>query len=134
MISFFKDLSTRLSTFISNVNPLPVTLTSEGSAVLEYHSLVSEKSAVIKASEGAFFGIDGYTTESAFIHIFNSATVPSLGATPVFRKSIQANTDFSIQPPHGVNLSAGISFAVSSTLDTLTLSVNDSTVVTAYYI
>jgi len=134
MISFFRDLSTRLSTFISDEDPLPVTLTGEGSAVLAYTSAVAEKSAVIKASEGAFFGIDGYTTESAFIHVFNSATVPADDATPIFRKSILINTDFSIQPPQGVNFSAGISMAVSSTLDTLTISVNDSVSVTAYFI
>ena len=134
MQSFFKNLSTRLSAFISDEDPMPVTSAVSGSATLAYTSAVAEKSAVIKASAGTFFGIDGYTTESAFIHIFDSATVPGLGATPIHRKSILVNTDFSIQPPSGINFDNGISMAVSSTLDTLTLSVNDSVSVTAYFI
>ena len=134
MISFFRNLATRRSTFISDIDPLPVSSAVSGATTLTYTSAVAEKSAVIKATTGAFFGIEGYTTETAFIHVFDSATVPGLGATPIHRKSILINTDFSIQPPLGVNFDNGISFAVSSTLDTLTISVNDSVSVTAYFI
>ena len=81
-------------------------------------------SGVIKASAGKLLGAIGYNdkTSTQFIQIFNSATVPSDTAVPIFSFVAQSKANFSLD--FGTledDFDTGISWSNSSTVGTKTI-------------
>ena len=119
---------------VSDVHPYPMAQRPT-QADTEYVSAANEISAVVKASAGILKGISGVSTENAFLHFFDATSLPSNGAVPKLRQAISANvnvpTDF--VPAGGVHFDTGIVFAVSSTNDTLTVSLTNTVVLTVFF-
>lgn len=115
-------------------DPLPVSTSSAtASGFSTYESVVFENSAVIKASPGVLIGFDGFCKVAGFLLFFDSITVPSNGAVPKHTQPIGLNEPFDYDPPGPVDYSVGISFAISSTLDTLTIIATNEAWMQAYF-
>ena len=119
---------------VSDVHPWPVTSSLPLSRA-DYTSAANEISAVVKASSGILKHLSGSSTENAFLHFFDATSVPANGAVPKLRVNITANDNLStdIVPDIGMRFGTGIVFAVSTTKDTLTVSLTNSVVLTVSY-
>ena len=76
------------------------------------------QSSVIKASAGTLYQFEGVSnsTSSQYIHIFDSATVPSTGTVPKRIVSVPAESNFSMEFQGGLPMASGMSFGNSSDL------------------
>jgi len=115
--------------------PMPMSATSSSvSGLSTYESADFENDAVIKASGGVLYSCDGFSTIAGFLLFFDSVTVPANSTVPKHAQPIGLNEPFSYDPPGPINYSTGISFAISSTINTLTLIPTNEALMYAYYI
>lgn len=108
--------------------PLPF---NPGDQPLHYDSGSSYvASGVIKANIGRLNGFHGYNSGGAqWIMIYNSATVPANGASPLIMLHVGATSSFAWDPGTGATggkyFTAGISWSNSSTAPTKTVGAAD---------
>lgn len=97
-------------------------------------SSIKQTSRVVKASAGTLWSFTAHNTNAAkrYFLLFDSATVPSNGALPVMVFACESKLPVSFQPDGGLPMTAGISWAISTTEDTLTLAAADGVVLAQY--
>lgn len=109
---------------VSSSAALPVTYTlGANAAATRVNSTAFESGKVLKSSAGTLVTLQGYTTASSlqYLQIFDSTTVPSNGAVPIWFIPVVANSYFSLDVPlTGVPFTTGISVSNSSTISTKT--------------
>lgn len=99
-------------------NPLPITQTpTTAGGVTDYHAVAagSNNAAVIKASAGQVYGIQGFNNAAypVYVKLYNKATTPAPASDAVIRSiGIQAGTAFFSQIPNGLPFATGIAVAI----------------------
>ena len=104
-------------------------------ATTESRSAAYEKSHVVKAAAGSLYEISGSNKSAATIYlmVFDSATVPVNGVAKKYQVQVAAGQSFSWTPALAPTFAAGISWAVSTTPDTLTLTATNDADCVVYF-
>lgn len=99
----------------------------EGLRPYNYASRGLEKSAVVKTGSGVLYGftITNTNTTAQFVQVFDAATLPANGATPILAKSVPASDAVGFSWLPGRTFFAGIVVCNSTTQATLTLGAAD---------
>jgi hypothetical protein len=89
-------------------------------------ALAGTAGIVIKASAGRLYRLDVVNNGATpyFLQVFDKAIAPVNGDTPIWRRRLPASGELSLSlEEFGLFCAAGISIAISSTANTLTLAV-----------
>ena len=106
-------------------SPLPVTFSSPPTIWSPSTIGALSNSGSFKGSSGLFHQIIGFSTQSdkRYIMLFDSASVPANGTPSWACLNVPANANFSIDLPRPRTFHDGLSWAVSTTANVLTLDV-----------
>ncbi len=112
---------------LTNAQPVTVQRGANASASL-VSSTAYEASHVLKNGAGTLMSLVGYNSKGSaqFIQLYNSTTVPSDTAVPVYTFTVPATSNFSLDVPGtGIPFTTGIAVANSSTGPTKTVGSSD---------
>lgn len=85
-------------------------------------SEILEPSNILCPRPSSLVSLSGHAAGSAvFVQVFDSATVPEEGASPILQRKVAADSDFTIEPNSPIAFANGIVVCASTTSFTKTI-------------